>query len=106
MRQCELLDVCRSSLYYQPKPVSPADLGLMRRIDELQGLYRVSWAFSTGVLRGHEGSPLVMNGKKMIGDDLEKGLAILNRLLATRRPVREIDEELDELVDAQLIVPA
>ena len=35
MRQCELLDVCRSSLYYQPKPVSPADLGLMRRIDEL-----------------------------------------------------------------------
>ena len=35
MRQCELLDLCRSSLYYQPKPVSPADLRLMRRIDEL-----------------------------------------------------------------------
>jgi len=35
MRQCELLDVCRSSLYYQPKPASPADLVLMRRIDEL-----------------------------------------------------------------------
>jgi putative transposase len=35
MRQCELLDVCRSSLYYQAKPVSPCDLGLMRRIDEL-----------------------------------------------------------------------
>ena len=35
MRQCELLEVCRSSLYYQPKPVSPADLALMRRIDEL-----------------------------------------------------------------------
>ena len=35
MRQCELLDVCRSSLYYQAKPVSPAELGLMRRIDEL-----------------------------------------------------------------------
>ena len=35
MRQCELLDVCRSSLYYEPKPVSPADLALMRRIDEL-----------------------------------------------------------------------
>ena len=33
--QCELLDVCRSSLYYQPKPVSEADLKLMRRIDEL-----------------------------------------------------------------------
>ena len=34
MRQCELLDLCRSSLYYQPKPVSAADLALMRRIDE------------------------------------------------------------------------
>ena len=35
MRQCELLGLCRSSLYYQPKPVSPADLALMRAIDEL-----------------------------------------------------------------------
>jgi len=35
MRQCELLDVCRSSLYYQPKPASPADLVRMRRLDEL-----------------------------------------------------------------------
>jgi putative transposase len=30
-----LLGVCRSSAYYQPQPVSPADLALMRRIDEL-----------------------------------------------------------------------
>ena len=35
MRQCELLDVSRSSLYYHPKPVSPADLALMRHLDEL-----------------------------------------------------------------------
>jgi putative transposase len=35
MRQCELLGLCRSSLYYHPKPVSAADLRLMRRIDEL-----------------------------------------------------------------------
>ena len=35
MRQCELLGLCRSSLYYQPKPVSAADLKVMRRIDEL-----------------------------------------------------------------------
>ena len=35
MRQCELLEVCRSSLYYQPKPVADADLALMRRLDEL-----------------------------------------------------------------------
>jgi len=35
MHQCELLDLCRSSLYYHPKPVSQADLRLMHRIDEL-----------------------------------------------------------------------
>jgi putative transposase len=35
IRQCELLGLCRSSLYYRPQPVSAADLALMRRIDEL-----------------------------------------------------------------------
>lgn len=35
MRQSELLDLCRSTMYYQPKPTSAADLALMRRIDEL-----------------------------------------------------------------------
>jgi putative transposase len=39
LRQCELLDVCRSSLYYTPTPVSPADLALMRMIDELHLKY-------------------------------------------------------------------
>ena len=34
-RQCELLGLCRSGLYYHAKPVSAADLALMRRIDEL-----------------------------------------------------------------------
>ena len=35
MRQCQLLDLCRSSFYYRPPPVSAADLALMRRLDEL-----------------------------------------------------------------------
>lgn len=35
MRQCELLDLCRSSWYYRPPPISAADLALMRRLDEL-----------------------------------------------------------------------
>jgi len=35
MRQCELLELSRSTVYYQPKPASPTDLQLMRRIDEL-----------------------------------------------------------------------
>jgi putative transposase len=34
-RQAELLEISRSNVYYLPRPVSPADLLLMRRIDEL-----------------------------------------------------------------------
>jgi putative transposase len=34
-RQAELLNVSRGSVYYLPKPLSEADLKLMRRIDEL-----------------------------------------------------------------------
>jgi len=34
-RQASLLNISRSSVYYLPQPVSPADLALMRRIDEL-----------------------------------------------------------------------
>jgi len=35
VRQAEILNLSRSGLYYQPCPVSPADLAIMRRIDEL-----------------------------------------------------------------------
>jgi putative transposase len=34
-RQAEVLKLSRSSVYYQPRPVLPADLAIMRRIDEL-----------------------------------------------------------------------
>ena len=34
-KQAEVIGISRSSVYYLPKPVSEADLALMRRIDEL-----------------------------------------------------------------------
>jgi len=34
-RQADLLNICRGSIYYLPKPVSERDLDLMRRLDEL-----------------------------------------------------------------------
>jgi putative transposase len=34
-RQAQALGISRGSLYYQPRPVSAADLAVMRRIDEL-----------------------------------------------------------------------
>ena len=38
-RQCELLRVSRSGLYYEPEATSPEELALMRRIDELHLKY-------------------------------------------------------------------
>ena len=34
-QQCQVLGISRSSVYYEPRPLSDADLALMRRIDEL-----------------------------------------------------------------------
>ena len=34
-RQCEILNINRSSYYYKPKPMKPENLDLMRKIDEL-----------------------------------------------------------------------
>ena len=35
VRQAQLLDLSRSSVYYLPQPTPEAELALMRRIDEL-----------------------------------------------------------------------
>jgi len=34
-RQCELIGISRSGIYYEPVPESPENLALMRRLDEL-----------------------------------------------------------------------
>jgi putative transposase len=34
-RQCEILELSRSSVYYRAVPIPEADLALMRRIDEI-----------------------------------------------------------------------
>lgn len=39
LRQCQLLQLARSTAYYQPRPISDAVLALMRRIDELHLQY-------------------------------------------------------------------
>jgi putative transposase len=35
VRQCKILELSRSTAYYQPAPISPEELALMHRIDEL-----------------------------------------------------------------------
>jgi putative transposase len=34
LRQCQILNISRSSVYYTPRPVKPEDLKIMRLIDE------------------------------------------------------------------------
>ena len=42
VRQCHILALSRSTAYYQPQPVSDADLALMRQIDECH----LAWPFA------------------------------------------------------------
>jgi putative transposase len=64
-RQAELLDMSRGSVYYLPRPVSPADLALMRRLDEM-----------------HLEHPFM--GARMLRDQLAReGIAVGRRHVAT-----------------------
>lgn len=38
-RQCEVLELARSTAYYQPRALPPSDLAIMRRLDELHLQY-------------------------------------------------------------------
>jgi putative transposase len=64
-RQAELLGLSRSTLYYEPRPVPPAELAIMRRIDELH----LDYPFA---------------GSRMLRDLLRgEGVAIGRELVAT-----------------------
>ena len=38
-RQCEILELSRSGIYYNPAPISARDMELMRQIDEIHLMY-------------------------------------------------------------------
>nr|WP_224011286.1 IS3 family transposase [Cupriavidus pinatubonensis] len=57
-RQAKLVGIARSSAYYQPRPVSDADLKLMRRIDELHLEHPFAGARMLGRLLRREGIPV------------------------------------------------
>ena len=54
-RQCRILKLSRSSVYYRPHPVSPADLELMRHIDELHLEYPFAGARMLRDMLRHQG---------------------------------------------------
>jgi FkbM family methyltransferase len=49
-QQAEVLGISRSTVYYEPRPISDEDLWLMRRIDELHLNYPCVWIESNATL--------------------------------------------------------
>jgi putative transposase len=58
IEQCKLLGVARSSLYYQPEPIAPSELALMRKIDELYTAHPFFGSRRMRVVLSQEGTPL------------------------------------------------
>ena len=56
-RQCRILDIARSTAYYQPVPVSPEELALMRRVDELHLNFPFAGARMLSKMLKREGKP-------------------------------------------------
>ena len=68
-RQAELLAISRGSVYYLPRPVSDADLALMRRIDELHLEHPFMGA---RMLRDHLRREGVHAGRRHIGTLMQR----------------------------------
>jgi putative transposase len=84
MRQCELLGLCRSSLYYQPQPIAEADVLLMRRIDELHLTHPFLGARRLARMLQREGGDV---GRRHVGTlMLLMGIEAIYRKKRTSRP--------------------
>jgi len=84
VRQCELLNLSRSSAYYVPQPVSEGDLALMRRIDELHLNHPFAGARMLRDFLGLEGIPV---GRRHVSTLMRMmGIEALYRRPNTSRP--------------------
>jgi putative transposase len=83
VRQCQALGLARSTAYYSPKPVSPEDLALMRRIDELHLQHPFAGARMLRDLLGQEG--LRIGRKRVAGLMAKMGIEALYRKPNTSR---------------------
>ena len=82
-RQAELVGISRGTVYYQPRPVSAADLALMRRIDELHLEHPFMGA---RMLRDQLNRSGVAVGRKHVGSLMARmGIAALYRKPGTSK---------------------
>lgn len=84
VRQCELLELSRSSVYYQPRPVSEPDLTLMRRLDELHLAHPFLGARKLAAMLKRQGLAV---GRRHVGTLLRRmGLEAIYRKRRTSLP--------------------
>jgi len=94
VRQCQLLQLARSTAYYQPTPVSETTLALMRRIDELHLQYPFAGARMLRDLLRQEGHAV---GRRQVATLMRRmGIEALYRKpsLSRRHPAHQIDPYL------------
>jgi putative transposase len=83
-RQAKLLKLSRSSVYYRPRPVSPADLAMMRRLDELHLDYPFAGSRMLRDLVRGEG---IETGRQRIARMMKRmGIEALYRQPSTSKP--------------------
>ncbi len=89
-RQCLVLQLARSTAYYQPKPISDAVLALMRRIDELHLQYPFAGTRMLRDLLRHEGHAI---GRRQVATLMRRmGITAIYRMPRTsqRHPAHRI----------------
>ena len=83
-RQAQQLGISRGSVYYLPRPVSAADLAIMRRIDELHMAYPFAGSRMLRDLLGREG---VKVGRLHVATLMKKmAIAAIYRRRNTSKP--------------------
>ena len=84
VRQAKVLNISRGSAYYKPRPVSPEDLAIMRRLDELHLNYPFAGARMPGGILGREA---VSIGRRRVARLMRRiGIAALYRRPNTSKP--------------------
>ena len=87
LRQCELLGLNRTSLYYQPQPLSEADRRLMRRIDEVHLTHPFLGARRLAHLLQREGVDV---GRRHVGTLMAlMGIEVIYRKKRTSVPAQD-----------------
>lgn len=83
-RQAKVLKLARSTVYYEPRPVSAEDLTLMRRLDELHLDYPFAGARMLRLLLRREG---VSVGRRHVATLMKRmGMAAIYRRPNTSKP--------------------